>query len=154
MRRAAALLVVGLSLAACHTVRPASLSQWDACIAGDAHPVLHLHVKWGDAAAYFGGEYEAAWLMAELPRDLATGTVIPFAAGRPEGSYLEGSEGLYFESHTLTGSIRVLRSDSSSAELALDLVAVSPSVDVEHRGAMPLRGTIRAARIRGSTGCP
>lgn len=146
------LAALALVAAGCRTVRPSSLDQWHVCLA-DLQSVsyLHLSTRWDPDP--FSMEHQGAFLHVELPGPLTEGAEIRFSGGKPPAVYREGSEGLDFDSSTFEGTIRVVRVGVSTVELALDLRAVSPKVDIQKRGFMPFRGTLTVDRQKGDGIC-
>lgn len=161
-----ALVALGLTFAGCRSRSRPPLPEWRAClfdrgkfdrlhaeiiVTPGTEPLLYLHSQWPEQL--IGGADRAADLMVELRGGIAAGATTSFAQGAPAAEYEEGYGPGVFFSRTLDGTVRVLRSEPGSADLAVDVRVVAAVQDDRKLGQVPLQGTIKAMRVASMLDC-
>ena len=103
--------------------------------------VLDLHSSWGESILISDtGRYALAWI--ELPDPLTAGDVV--AIDGRDALLRNGGQIVAFESRELHGTVTVSEVSPDETAFDLDLRALNPTVDIDHRRVMPLLGPVVA----------
>jgi len=156
--------------------RPSDADRWLACLitpatltfeptrtaTGEARAVIReggngsvllLSSRWG-AGGLIAQEHTWGELLLPLPATLRRAELIKFATVSPTStSYAEGHSRTSYRSHRVVGTVTVRDYDDSEVTIDVDLHATDPIIDVDQRGAVPLRGVVKASRVTRQRAC-
>ena len=154
--------------------RPAKPADWSSCLVtpaaltmevreskdsraviaeGVAGSVLSLHSRWGAGSA-LAVEHTWGELLIELPAELHRGEVITLdSSGTRKTSYAEGHAITSYRSNRVVGTVKVSEVSDATISLDVDVNATEPTIDVDHRNVVPMKGAFQAKRANQERAC-